>query len=179
MRRLAGALVLALVLSGGAASGLGAQQRSAARVGAELVIVNVVGAVVLAGGDQLIDSPEVWAQDARGFRQRLGVRGVQFAASAVAEVGLTAWRDESLAYVPCTCTGVGSRLQHAAWQAITVGRADGSRGFAWPIAIGAVVGGAASAPLLPASERLQWTLTRPLTTLLLRGVLNAAREVVR
>jgi hypothetical protein len=62
---------------------------------------------------------------------------------------------------------------------VLVGRADGSRGFAWPIAIGAVVGGAVSAPLLPAEERVAWTLTRPVTTLLMRGVLNVLREVSR
>lgn len=156
-----------------------AQERSALRVGVELTVVNAVGAVVLAGGDHWLDSPAEWSEDGRGFRQRLGVRAVQFGASAVAEVGLAAWRRESLAYEPCRCDGVGRRVGHAALAGLTVGRDDGSRGFAWPIAIGAVIGGAASAPLLPASERLSWTLTRPLTTLALRAVLNVVREVAR
>lgn len=156
-----------------------AQHRSAVRVGVELAVVNAVGAVALAGADQLMGSPEAWAADGAGFRRRLGVRGVQFATSAVAEVGLAAWRGESLAYRPCACDHWSGRLGHAALEAVLVGRADGSRGFAWPIAIGAVVGGAASAPLLPPEERLTWTLTRPVTTLLLRGVLNALREATR
>jgi hypothetical protein len=156
-----------------------AQTRSAARVGLELAAVNAVGAVTLAGADQLLGSPEAWARDGRGFGRRLGVRSVQFATSALAEVGLAAWRDESLVYRPCTCRGWSERLGHAALEAVLVGRADGSRGFAWPIAIGAVVGGAASAPLLPAEERVAWTLTRPVTTLLMRGVLNVLREVSR
>lgn len=163
-----------------AMSGVGhAQQRSAVRAGVELTVVNTVGAVVLAGSDHLLDSPEVWPADGSGFGRRLGVRAVQFGASAVAEVGLAAWRRESLAYVPCGCTGVGRRFGHAVVTGLTVGRDDGGRGFAWPIAIGAVVGGAASAPLLPAAERLTWTLTRPLTTLALRVVLNVVREAAR
>jgi hypothetical protein len=166
------ALVAALLLP----VAVHAQARSAARVGAELVVTNTIGALVLAGADHAIDSPPDWPQDGSGFSRRLGVRAVQFATSAAAEVGLAAWRRESLAYAACGCAGTGRRVGHAAWQALTVGRADGTRGFAWPIAIGAVVGGAASAPLLPASERLSWTLTRPVTTLLLRGVLNVVRE---
>ncbi|MFO0270137.1 MAG: hypothetical protein ACK53W_06345, partial [Gemmatimonadota bacterium] len=149
-----------------------AQQRSAVRVGVELAALNTVGALTLAATDHLMDSPSAWAGDATGFRRRLGVRGVQFATSAVAEVGIAAWRGESLAYRPCSCTGWGRRIGHAALEAVLVGRSDGTRGFAWPIAVGAVVGGAASAPLLPATERVTWTLTRPVTRLLLRGGLK-------
>lgn len=172
---------MALMLAALAAMAMpvAAQQRSAVRAGVELTVVNVIGATVLAGSDHLLDSPAVWPSDGRGFEKRLGVRAVQFGTSALAEVGLAAWRRESLAYPTCACTGVGARLGHATWSGLTVGRADGSRGFAWPIAIGAVVGGAASAPLLPPSERLSWTLTRPLTTLALRVVLNVVREAVR
>jgi hypothetical protein len=173
-----GALAFLITLSC-VAPPMSAQQRSAARVGAELVVTNAVGAMVLAAADHAMDSPAEWAQDGPAFGRRLGVRAVQFATSAAAEVGLAAWRQESLEYEPCRCAGTGARLGHAALQALTVGRANSTRGFAWPIAIGAVVGGAASAPLLPARERVMWTVTRPVTTLLLRGVLNAAREFWR
>lgn len=182
MRRALCALACALVTSVAAASAQEAPpaaDRSDVEFGAPLIIANVVGTITLTTLDHLLKSPDAWPQNASGYSQRLGVRSVQFLASATVESGLAAVWNDRLGYTPCRCEGTARRLGHAAWQSLTVGKGADRRRFAWPIVIGALAGGAASAPLLPPQDRWMWTLTRPATTLLTRALLNGVRELAR
>jgi hypothetical protein len=154
-------------------------ERSDVEFGAPLIVGNVVGMITLTTMDHLLQSPEAWPQTSAGYQRRLGVRSVQFLASATVESGLAAVWNDRLGYSPCRCDGPVRRLGHVAWQSLTVGARGDRRRFPWPIVIGAVVGGAASAPLLPPSDRWFWTLSRPATTLLTRALLNSVRELAR
>ncbi|MDX2183581.1 MAG: hypothetical protein SFW08_06325 [Gemmatimonadaceae bacterium] len=154
-------------------------ERSDVEFGAPLILGNVIGTLTLTTLDHLLRSPEAWPQNGSGYAQRLGVRSVQFLASATVESGLAAVWNDRLGYTPCRCDGAARRSSHVLWQSLTVGRRGGRRRFAWPIVIGALAGGAASAPLLPPSDRWVWTLSRPATTLLTRALLNGVRELAR
>jgi hypothetical protein len=145
----------------------------------QVVALGAAAAAALAASDQVIWGwPAEWRRNGWGYERRLQVRGLQYAAFLPTELLFAAARREDLGYRPLPSLAADDRMRRAIWHGLTVGRADGTRGFPWPVLAGAVAGGLAAAPRLPAGERAYWVLSRPFTTFATRIALNAAREVM-
>jgi len=101
----------------------------------------IVGAGIMAGIDQIDNSPPEWRQGAQGYGKRFGSDFGMLAVSTTTRYALSeAFREDSL-YYRCECKGVFPRLRHALLSTLTARRGDdGHRVFSFPALVAPYAG---------------------------------------
>jgi len=94
----------------------------------------IVGAGIVAGINQIDNSPPEWKQGAEGFSKRFGSDFGIAAATTTTRYALSEALREDTLYYRCECKGVFPRLKHAVVSTFTARRGvDGHRVFLFPI----------------------------------------------
>jgi hypothetical protein len=93
----------------------------------------IVGAGIVAGINQIDNSPPEWKQGAEGFSKRFGSDFGIAAATTTTRYALSEALREDTLYYRCECKGVFPRLKHAVVSTFTARRGvDGHRVFSFP-----------------------------------------------
>jgi len=101
----------------------------------------IAGAGVIAGINQLTDSPPEWNQGAEGYGKRFGSDFGIALVSTTARYGLSEAFKEDTLYYRCDCRGLLPRLSHAVISTVTARRGeDGHRVFSLPALVAPYVG---------------------------------------
>jgi hypothetical protein len=128
------------------------------------------------GYDQVVGSPDVWAQDAESYGRRFVTRSTQLLAIEATRHGAAALLGRDPAYVVCACDGRWRRLGHATAGVLTDFDVAGQRRAAWPRFLGAAAGALVLGQLQPGQGKPETVIVRAITTVGASWLGNVAKE---
>jgi hypothetical protein len=128
------------------------------------------------GYDQVVGSPDVWAQDAESYGRRFVTRSTQLLAIEATRHGAAALLGRDPAYVPCACDGWWRQLGHATAGVLTDFDVAGQRRVAWPRFFGAAAGALVLGQLQPGQGKPEIVIVRAVTTVGASWLGNVAKE---
>jgi hypothetical protein len=137
----------------------------------------IANRALIAGFDQLRDSPEEWGGDIEGYGQRFGTRMGRLAVRNAVQLSTDLAFGLEPRYDRCACSGFWDRTRHA-WKRVVVARRDnGGETFAVSTFAGAYVPPFVTDPWLPDRyHTLRNKFESGTQFLLTRGATNMLRE---